>query len=159
MKVTNMPQLFRASICPAASPQLKDMQAKQIQAYDSVLAASRQFWYFSYGINYEHLAKVSQTAKLSRVRRPTLTISNVDTQQGNFPGTGNELGSYYLRSYAINNKGNANPVHANGANFLFVDGHVEWDKLPGKYWAPELVPNVHGVPAGFNQDWYWQLNK
>ena len=144
---------FRIIMCPAHNTAYTHWK-ERVTTYPDAEVASRGYWYLSYGINQPYIANPSTPTKLSQVKRPAITITNTDTSYG----PGGSLGYYYLRSYSWSGGGEANPVHDKGANFLWADGHVEYGKIPGRYWSSNLVA-WPGLPSGHTQDYYWRLSK
>ena len=91
------------------------------------------FWLFpSYGYNAFYLGKDwlniyggNNTAKLSRIKKPTstvLTAESASNERNNYPDAGGYL--VYAAYYAPGAGSVARPVHGYNCNVSWVDGHV-----------------------------------
>jgi len=88
----------------------------------------------AYGWNYIYLTQAACSpagygcggVSLAAVTKPSETILLTDSV-----GTGHDVNYYYVagpRSTVL-----PTPVHLEGANVAFVDGHVKWMKIPGDF--------------------------
>jgi len=137
---------------------------------DLVYTATSDFPYFNYAMNRLMSGVISASTSNALYKRtvaalPGRVILLSEAECGssaNFPSTD----GYYLSQHGPNGVGST--IHNGGDNFLFVDGHAEWEPLAAYqrdtstccnpavewqtprqvYWFPCSTCNKSGVPRG-----------
>ena len=130
----NAMSLWRALACPAHPLVVSRLNTYAVPRRDEAFP--------SYGLAWDKYSNNNTvikedrlySQKISALQRPSVTVIMGETSM-NYLQDETALGYYYFRHYPVDNVYAASR-HSHGGNFLFGDGHIEWDRIVGgRYWA------------------------